>query len=53
MNTILVIEDEVLIRESICDVLILNGFETINESNGESGLQRAYSLIINSLSGHN
>ena len=44
MNTILVIEDEVLIRESICDVLILNGFETINESNGESGLQRAYSL---------
>ena len=44
MSTILVIEDEALIRESICDVLELNGFETKNEPDGESGLQRAYSL---------
>ena len=44
MSTILVIEDEALIRESICDVLELNGFETKNEPDGESGLQRAHSL---------
>jgi DNA-binding response OmpR family regulator len=44
MSTILVIEDEALIRESICDVLELNGFETKNEPDGESGLQRACSL---------
>ena len=44
MGKILVIEDEALIRESICDVLLLNGFETVNESDGERGLKRAYSL---------
>lgn len=44
MGKILVIEDEALIRESICDVLALNGFETVNESDGEKGLERAQIL---------
>ena len=44
MSTILVIEDEALIRESICDVLELNGFETVSESDGESGLNRVSNL---------
>ena len=44
MGKILVIEDEALIRDSICDVLVLNGFETVNESDGEKGLERAHSL---------
>ena len=44
MFKILVIEDEALIRESICDVLDLNGFEVESEPDGEKGLQRAFSL---------
>jgi phosphoserine phosphatase RsbU/P len=44
MSKILVIEDEALIRESICDVLTLNGYETESEPDGEMGLLRAYSL---------
>tara|TARA_B110000285_G_scaffold225059_1_gene282727 strand:+ start:1245 stop:2498 length:1254 start_codon:yes stop_codon:yes gene_type:complete len=44
MSTILVIEDEVLIRESICDVLTLSGYDTVSESDGEMGLKRAHSL---------
>ena len=44
MGKILVIEDEALIRESICDVLDLNGFEVESEPDGEKGLQRAFSL---------
>ena len=44
MSKILVIEDEALIRESICDVLELNGYETANEPDGERGLNRASTL---------
>ena len=44
MGKILVIEDEALIRESICDILDLNGFEVESEPDGEKGLQRAFSL---------
>ena len=44
MSKILVIEDEALIRESICDVLELNGFETESESDGESGLNSVSTL---------
>ncbi len=44
MSKILVIEDEALIRESILDVLTLNGYETESEPDGEMGLIRAYSL---------
>lgn len=44
MSKILVIEDEALIRESLCDVLTLNGYETESEPDGEMGLIRAYSL---------
>ena len=44
MSKILVIEDEELIRESICDVLELNGYETANEPDGERGLNRASTL---------
>ena len=42
MSTILVIEDEALIRESICDMLDLNGYKILSESNGINGLKRAY-----------
>ncbi|MFB0923705.1 MAG: response regulator, partial [Vicingaceae bacterium] len=42
MSTILVIEDEKLIRESICDILDLNGYKILSESNGINGLKRAY-----------
>lgn len=45
MSKILVIEDEALIRESICDILSLNGYETMSEPNGEHGLKTAYSLM--------
>lgn len=44
MSKILVIEDEALIRESICDVLILSGYDTVSEPDGEMGLKRAHSL---------
>ena len=44
MSTILVIEDEALIRESICDVLSLNGYKTESEPDGKLGLKRAFSL---------
>lgn len=44
MEKILVIEDEVLIRESICDLLVLNGFETVDESDGKRGLHTAFKL---------
>ena len=42
MSTILVIEDEALIRESICDVLSINGYEIASEPDGINGLKRAY-----------
>jgi phosphoserine phosphatase RsbU/P len=44
MSTILVIEDEALIRESICDVLSINGYEIASEPDGERGLNRALIL---------
>lgn len=47
MSTILVIEDDALIRESICDVLSINGYETASEPDGEKGLERALVLKPN------
>ncbi len=44
MNSILVIEDQALIRKSICEILRLKGYETESESNGEAGLQRAIKM---------
>lgn len=44
MQSILVIEDEALIRRSICEILNLKGYETESASNGESGLQRAIEM---------
>lgn len=41
MKTILVIEDDPLIRESIQDVLALEGYQTVAASDGLVGLQRA------------
>jgi len=46
MSTILVIEDEVLIRESICDVLTLSGYDTVSESDGEMGLKTPVKLYL-------
>lgn len=50
MTSILVIEDEELIRESIEDLLLLEGFEVITAENGEKGIhlaiQRHPDLII-------
>ncbi|HEY9695581.1 MAG TPA: EAL domain-containing response regulator [Oculatellaceae cyanobacterium] len=41
MNTILVIEDEELVRENILDLLDAEGFDTINASNGTIGVELA------------
>lgn len=41
MKTILVIEDEPFIRESICDVLELEGYQTLAASNGKLGADLA------------
>jgi len=41
MTSILVIEDEELIRESIEDLLLAEGFEVITAENGEQGLDLA------------
>ena len=41
MTSILVIEDEELIRESIEDLLLAEGFEVITAENGEQGIQLA------------
>ena len=40
-KTILIIEDEKNIRESIVDVLRLNGFVTLEASNGQEGVDLA------------
>jgi two-component system sensor histidine kinase/response regulator len=41
MTSILVIEDEELIRESIEDLLLAEGFEVITATNGEQGVDLA------------
>lgn len=41
MKTILVIEDERFIRESICDVLELEGYQTLAAANGLVGIELA------------
>ncbi len=41
MNKILVIEDEQLVRENILELLDAEGFDTINASNGTSGVELA------------
>jgi EAL domain-containing protein (putative c-di-GMP-specific phosphodiesterase class I)/PleD family two-component response regulator len=44
MAKILIIEDEVLVRESICELLALQGFEISSAGDGSSGLQSARQL---------
>jgi two-component system, sensor histidine kinase and response regulator len=41
MKTILVIEDEQAIRESLCDLLEVEGFSVLNADLGETGVQLA------------
>ena len=41
MTSILVIEDEELIRESIEDLLLAEGFEVITATDGEQGVDLA------------
>ena len=38
-NTVLIIDDEVLIRESLCGILDDEGFVTLAASSAEEGLQ--------------
>lgn len=45
MKTILVIEDDPLIRESIQDVLELEGYQILAASNGSMGLQKATEIL--------
>jgi CheY-like chemotaxis protein len=45
MTTILVIEDEQAVRESLVDLLNAEGFTTINAENGETGLQLATQIL--------
>ncbi len=44
-KTILVIEDDLFIRESIQDVLSLEGYQTQTAANGALGVQRALELL--------
>jgi len=41
MKTILVIEDETVLRENICDILAAHGFTTITAENGLVGIEMA------------
>ena len=43
MHKILVIEDEHNVRETLCDILTVNGFEVITANNGKIGVQKAES----------
>jgi two-component system, OmpR family, alkaline phosphatase synthesis response regulator PhoP len=45
MTTILVIEDEQAVRDSLVDLLNAEGFTTIDAANGEVGLQLAIQLL--------
>lgn len=45
MKTILVIEDELFIRESICDVLELEGYQTLAAANGKLGVEMAQDYL--------
>lgn len=47
MKTILVIEDEPFIRESICDVLALEGYQTLMAANGKDGVEMAEQHLPN------
>jgi two-component system sensor histidine kinase/response regulator len=53
MNHILVIEDTFAIREEICDILRMEGFEVYEAENGKTGLELAVkikpSLIISDI----
>ena len=42
MTLILVVEDEIEIRQDVCDVLEMEGYETICASDGEEGLKLIY-----------
>ncbi|WP_428239461.1 sigma-54-dependent transcriptional regulator [Gynuella sp.] len=39
-HTILVVEDDLALREALCDTLELNGFEVVEASSGEAGVAR-------------
>lgn len=41
MQSILVVEDEALIRKSICEILSLKGYKAVGAANGLLGLERA------------
>ncbi|BAU14118.1 cyclic diguanylate phosphodiesterase (EAL) domain protein [Leptolyngbya sp. NIES-3755] len=45
MKTILVIEDDELIRQNLLEILELEGFRAIEAENGEVGIQKARSLL--------
>ena len=38
MKTILILEDNLLVRDNIAEMLIINGFEVIEANNGQEGL---------------
>ncbi|TRZ66330.1 response regulator [bacterium] len=45
MSRVLIIDDEEIIRENICELLELNGFETISAVSGQEGLDTADKYI--------
>lgn len=45
MSTILVVEDDESIRECVCEILEIEGYDVVSESNGEDGLQRAITIM--------
>ena len=55
-GTILVIDDEEIVRQSVCDILQMQGFEVLTAVNGQDGVaqyranQTAVNLIILDLS---
>jgi DNA-binding response OmpR family regulator len=45
MKQILVIEDDLFIRENVCEALELSGYDVITASNGKEGLDLAFEQI--------
>lgn len=45
MTRVLVIEDEEILRESILNILNINGFSAIEAGDGQSGLQLAREVV--------
>lgn len=45
MTKVLVIEDEEILRESILNILNINGFSAIEAGDGQSGLQLAKEVV--------